>query len=117
MTDAPTEDEIAQQADWEAQEAIRVATADLRAHLNVDDCASENAQLHRMQRAAESWIAAYLGTSFADLDPVPDAVRMAVLMLAGHFYENREATLVGVTAAELPFGVIDLIRPFRAWTM
>ncbi|WP_187970060.1 head-tail connector protein [Aquibium microcysteis] len=117
MSDATIEDELAQQADWEAQEAIRVATADLRAHLNVNDCAGENAQLHRMQRAAESWIGAYLGTPLADLDPVPDAVRMAVLMLAGHFYENREASLVGVTAAELPFGVVDLIRPFRVWSM
>lgn len=113
MTDAPTDEEMDQA--WAEQQAIRAATADLRAHLHVDDCPEENVQLNRMQLAAEGWIEAYVGKPLAEFDPLPAAIRMAVLMLAGHFYENREASLVGVTAGEVPFGVRDLVAPYRAW--
>lgn len=41
----------------------------------------------------------------------PEPVRMAILMLAGHFYNNREATSGDMI--ELPFGVEALISPFR----
>ena len=46
---------------------------------------------------------------------VPDPIQEAIKQLAAHFYENREATLVGVSAQELPLGVADLINPYRAW--
>jgi uncharacterized phiE125 gp8 family phage protein len=41
----------------------------------------------------------------------PAAVRQAILLLVGHWYERREAA--GETAAEIPFGVRSLIAPFR----
>ena len=44
---------------------------------------------------------------------VPMAIRQAMLLLIGHWYENREATIAGVTAMPLPFAVEALLAPFR----
>jgi uncharacterized phiE125 gp8 family phage protein len=50
---------------------------------------------------------------------VPLPLKQAIRMLASHFYENREAVIVGTTAAvdeaELPFAVSALIAPWRVW--
>ena len=46
------------------------------------------------------------------VDPLPPALRHAVLMLVGHFFENREAT----NAEQIrftPLGVDRLIAPYR----
>lgn len=45
----------------------------------------------------------------------PPPVAEAVRQLAAHLFENREASIVGVTASEIPFGVFDLLTPYRAW--
>ncbi len=45
-------------------------------------------------------------------EKVPAAIRRAAKLLVGHFYENREETLVGVTASNLPTGAATLLRPF-----
>jgi len=44
---------------------------------------------------------------------VPMAIRQAMLMLIGHWYENREATISGVTSMPVPFAVEALLAPFR----
>ncbi|CAJ0861987.1 hypothetical protein AMST5_01447 [freshwater sediment metagenome] len=45
----------------------------------------------------------------------PAPIAEAVRQLAAHLFENREASIVGVTANEIPFGVFDLLTPYRAW--
>lgn len=45
---------------------------------------------------------------------VPRDLRQAVLMLAGHFYENRETT-ISMDLKEIPFGVRALVAPYAAW--
>jgi uncharacterized phiE125 gp8 family phage protein len=44
---------------------------------------------------------------------VPAAIRAAILLLVGHWYENREASVVGVSVAELPLAVDRLLNPYR----
>ena len=44
---------------------------------------------------------------------VPMAIRQALLLLIGHWYENREASIAGVTAMPLPFAVEALLAPYR----
>ncbi len=50
---------------------------------------------------------------------VPQPLRQAVRMLAAHFYEHREAVIIGngsaVDEKELPFAVSALIAPYRVW--
>jgi uncharacterized phiE125 gp8 family phage protein len=48
---------------------------------------------------------------------VPGWARAAVLLLTGHLYENREGVVVGagVSAIEVPLGVVDLAAAHKAW--
>lgn len=92
--------------------------AALNEHLNgVPD--SDEA-LTRLLDAATARIEASLGFALDDAEEFPGGtpadVEQAVLMLAAHFYENREATLVGVSAQVLPLGVEDIVRDHRRYT-
>lgn len=44
---------------------------------------------------------------------VPAPLKAAVLLLVGHWYENREAVSVGNPVAEMPLAVDRLISPYR----
>lgn len=46
---------------------------------------------------------------------VPAHFVVAMQLLVGHYYENREATLVGFSAEELPFGVKDILQSHIVW--
>lgn len=46
---------------------------------------------------------------------VPEPIRQAMLLLVGHWYENREAVNVGNIVTPLPFAVDSLIFPFRVF--
>lgn len=43
---------------------------------------------------------------------VPEPLRVAILLLAGHWYQNREAS-IPVAINELPFAVDALVTPYR----
>lgn len=42
-----------------------------------------------------------------------DDITTAMLLLIGHWFENREAAAVGVSVAEMPIAVHALITPYR----
>lgn len=63
----------------------------------------------RAGSVAVTFVAGY-GPASSD---VPAAIRQAILMLAAHWYENREAAVVGATATDLPFAVSALVGPYR----
>jgi Phage gp6-like head-tail connector protein len=97
----------------------------LKAHIGTDelldpsifgDIASANDELlqHYID-AAEDYVANRLGKPLSDpeFDPMPAAIKQAVLLVAAHFYENREASLIGVNGMELLIGVSDLLRTYR----
>lgn len=48
-------------------------------------------------------------------DDIPEPIRIAILLLAGNWYENREAVLTGPGSqmATLPFGVDALLANYR----
>lgn len=84
----------------------------LKQHLNITDDA-DNELLTDKLAAASAWVAAYTGGPIDDATPAP--ILEAIRQLAAHLYENREASLVGVTAQSLPFGMLDLLAPYRCW--
>ncbi|WP_051423957.1 head-tail connector protein, partial [Martelella sp. AD-3] len=49
-------------------------------------------------------------------EPVPPVLAEAVMQLAAHWYENREAVLIGVTAMPMPLGLREIIREYREWS-
>lgn len=51
-----------------------------------------------------------------DADDVPEPLREAAMQLAAHWYENREASLVGVSAQALPYGVESILADYRNWS-
>lgn len=91
-----------------------IAVSDLKAHLNVTTEADDTLIGDKIA-AAEGWIAAFTGADWPPTDPVAEPLKEAIRQLAAHLYENREASLVGVTAQTLPFGLLDLLAPYRAW--
>ena len=92
-----------------------ITVEDLKAHLSAVD-EFEDTFLEEKIAAASDLVKAYVDPELVpDMNAAPAAIREAVRQLAGHLVENREATLVGVAATPLPFGVMDLVGPFRRW--
>ena len=52
----------------------------------------------------------------APVSTVPAALKECVCQLAAHWFENREAVLVGVSAQPLPHGLDDIIREYRNYS-
>lgn len=46
-------------------------------------------------------------------DDLPAPLRVAALMLIGHWYQHREAVVTGTITAEVPLAVGALIAPYR----
>lgn len=46
-------------------------------------------------------------------DDVPAAIKQAALLLIGHWFEHREAVIIGQNTNALPMGVDALLAPFR----
>lgn len=92
--------------------------ATLREHLNgvpdTDDV------LTRLLGASTAHIERLLGYKLTDIEQLPEGppadLEQAVLMLAADWYENREASLVGVSAQPIPFGVREIVNEHRNYT-
>lgn len=91
-----------------------VRADELSQHLNlVEPDGATWSHLEQLSSAAQAAVFAHTG-DFSDNDPpeVPADVRHAIMMLASHFYLNREATSPE-SFSTIPFGVWDLIEPYR----
>jgi hypothetical protein len=86
----------------------------LKAHLNVT-ISDDDVMLGDKLAASKAWISSYTASD-VDADGTPAPIGEAVLQLTAHLYENREASLVGVTAQALPFGFLDLLASYRAFS-
>jgi hypothetical protein len=81
---------------------------------------ADDALMGRKIAAAQEHIERLLGFKIEVTYPtsvnVPADLKEAVLLLAGHWYENREASLVGVTAVVIPFGVEAIVNEHREYS-
>lgn len=59
-------------------------------------------------------IAIRFSAGWANADAVPQALKQAILFLAGHWYDNR-AMIVDKQLADVPGTFIDLITDYRDW--
>lgn len=92
------------------------ALNDLKTQLNIVDDDTEDEFLTGIMIDALDQTGSAIGADAQlSYDELPGGLRRAVLMLAAHFYANREAVLVGINANELPLGYWELIAPHRKW--
>jgi len=98
---------------------VALALSDLKEHCRVTG-SLDDALLTRLLSAATKHVERLLGFALDNEDELPAGapadLENAVLMLAAHWYENREATLVGVSAQELPAGVAAVVNEYRRYT-
>ena len=92
---------------------MTVSLENLKAHLNITSDDDDFVLVAKLD-AASQWIAQYTGVPVGAAD-TPAPFDEATRQLAAHLFENREATMVGVTAQALPFGLLDLLNPYREW--
>ena len=105
---------------------MMIFTDDLRRQLNITGT-DDDVLLADKILAASEWVSLYTGIPMPSVPPdptdppgptlppaacIPAPVKEAVRLIAAHLYANREASLVGVTAQTLPFGVLDLLTPY-----
>jgi uncharacterized phage protein (predicted DNA packaging) len=86
--------------------------ADLKAHLNIT-FDTDDGLLTGKLAAAEQCVSDFTGSQFGEDSPAP--LKEAVLQLAGHFYENREPVVIGQSVDAIPFGIFDLVGPYRGY--
>ncbi|MBY5942774.1 head-tail connector protein [Halomonas sp. DP5N14-9] len=99
----------------------------IKLHCRLDpDYTEEDDLLEVYSQAASRFIENQTDrTLYASSDSVPDeddcplvmdgSVRTAMLLLIGHWYENREAVVVGTITSEVPMAVEALIQPYRIY--
>jgi len=94
-----------------------ITVEDTKAHLNITTDADDTLIAAKID-AAEAFIDGWLPEDgkLADMTTVPGDLKEAIRQLVGHLYENREASLVGISAEELPLGFWDIINQHRAWS-
>lgn len=97
-----------------------VTVAELKEQLNLTDDlgTGDDALLGRKIAAAQGHLERLLGFSIETTypDEIPAPLVEAVCQLAAHWYENREASLVGVTATVIPFGVEQIVNEYREYS-
>ena len=101
-----------------------VSVSELREQLNFtsDQGAIDEDLLQRKLDAALDHVQRLLGFKIEDnyggedQEEVPASLIEAIYQLAAHWYENREATIIGVSGQELPFGVRQIINEYRDWS-
>lgn len=93
-----------------------ITLEDAKAHLNITG-PEDDYVISAKIAAAEAWTGAYIGAALDDVavfpEGPPEPVKEAVRQLVAHLYENREATVLGANAFVPPFGLTDLLGPYR----
>lgn len=88
-----------------------IDTAQVPAEVELIEGATWPATYDRVAAVVVRFVAGYGATPGA----IPEPIRLAILLLVGHFYANREQVTLGagLTATQLPFGVDALIAPYK----
>lgn len=92
------------------------ALSDFEAYQKFDPDDEQKAQicLNAAERAVENRIGARLGPA-ADQQKIEPDITNAILLWAGHLFENTEGVVVGTITASVPFSIEALLAPYRRW--
>ncbi|MEG1158763.1 MAG: head-tail connector protein [Acidaminococcaceae bacterium] len=90
----------------------------LKQHVRADDFSDDDNYLSHLLEAAEQYVQTATNRRSDELLKLGDGAHLpvmlqhAVLMIAGHWYNQREA-VSGVQMAEVPYTLQALIKPYR----
>lgn len=89
----------------------------LKKHVRADDFTDDDVYLSHLLEAAEQYVCEATnrtqdGLLKAGGGLLPATLQQAILLIAGHWYNQREA-VSGVQMAEVPYTLQALIKPFR----
>jgi hypothetical protein len=90
----------------------------LKSHVRADDFSDDDQYLAHLLDAAEEYVTKATNRSSDELlamgggEHLPTTLQQAVLLIAGHWYNQREA-VSGVQMAEVPYTLQALIKPYR----
>lgn len=103
-------------ADAQADRGLAIEEVRAQVRLERTD-ASEDTYLNLLILAATRAVRNELQRS-VDLtsdDPDNDIIKVAILLLVGHWFDKREPVAVGSQSSELPMTVTFLLNPIRKW--
>lgn len=97
-----------------------MATVDialLKAHVRADDFIDDDQYLQHLLDTAEQYVCTATNRTSEELmalggGKLPNMLQQAILLIAGHWYNQREA-VSGVQMAEVPYTLQALIKPYR----
>lgn len=90
----------------------------LKKHVRADDFSDDDDYLMHLLSAAEEYVCTATNRTSAELlemgggETLPATLQQAVLLIAGHWYNQREA-VSGVQMAEVPYTLQALVKPYR----
>lgn len=90
----------------------------LKKHVRADDFSDDDDYLAHLLDAAEEYVCSATNRSVEELIEMynglelPISIQQAILLVAGHWYNQREA-VSGVQMAEVPYTLQALVKPYR----
>ena len=90
----------------------------LKKHVRADDFSGDDDYLAQFLNAAEEFVVMATNRTTEELlemgggEALPVSLQQAVLLIAGHWYNQREA-VSGVQMAEVPYTLQALVKPYR----
>ena len=100
----------------------------VKRHCNIEQDFTEDdiwiaTSIKAAARYVETWTRRRLYDTADDPDYLADPdrllygedIEMAMLLLIGHWYENRETVSVGQAATDIPFTVEALLQPYKIY--
>ncbi|MBN9335377.1 head-tail connector protein [Devosia sp.] len=104
---------------------MALSVENLKQHLNwtSDMGSADDALLTRLLASAKNHVERLLGYKLEDAterpgfeDGTPPALEEAIYQLAAWWFGQREAALVGVSVARVPYDVDAIVQEYRDWT-
>lgn len=90
----------------------------LKKHVRADDFSGDDEYLAQLLNAAEEYVVMATNRTTEELlemgggEALPVSLQQAGLLIAGHWYNQREA-VSGVQMAEVPYTLQALVKPYR----
>lgn len=85
-------------------------------HVRADDFSDDDDYMLHLLETAEAWVLRETNRTESELvgqggGKIPPPLRQAVMLLAGHWYNQREA-VAGVQMHEVPYTLKALVKPY-----